>query len=61
MSEITLEDLREHARKFLFQHSLETLFYGNLTATMANKMANSIIVARREFLQNYVKQFQNGK
>ena len=24
-------------------------------------MADSIIVARRDFLQNYVKQFQNGK
>ena len=24
-------------------------------------MADSIIVARRDFLQNYVKQFENGK
>ena len=32
-----------------------------LDAVTANKMADSIIVARRDFLQNYVKQFQNGK
>ena len=61
MSGLVLDDLRNHARTFLFEHSLETLFYGNLTITTANKMADSIIVARRDFLQNYVKQFQNGK
>ena len=61
MSEITLDDLCNHAKTFLLQHSLESLFYGNLTATTANKMANSIIVARKDFLQCYIKQFQNGK
>ena len=61
MSGLVLDDLRNHARTFLFEHSLEALFYGNLTITTANKMADSIIVARRDFLQNYVKQFQNGK
>ena len=61
MSGLVLDDLRNHARTFLLEHSLETLFYGNLTITTANKMANSIIAVRRDFLQNYVKQFQNGK
>ena len=61
MSGLVLDDLRNHARTFLFDHSLEALFYGNLSIKMANKMADSIIAARRDFLQNYVKQFQNGK
>lgn len=55
LTEIGIEDLRTHVHSFLAQHSLEALFYGNLTVTTANKMANSIILARRDFLEKYVK------
>ena len=57
MSQISVQDLRSHAKTFLFSHSLESLFYGNLTLDTANKMANTIIMARRNFLENYVKEF----
>lgn len=54
MSEITLEELQGHAKDFLVKHSLESFFYGNLSVTTANKMANSIILARRDFLECYI-------
>jgi hypothetical protein len=61
MSGLVLDNLHDHVPTPLFDHSLETLFYGNLTASTANKIANSIIEARKDFLQNYVKKFQNYK
>ena len=60
MAEITLENLQHHTQEFLCQHSLEILYYGNLTSAMANKMTNSIIVSRKNYLQYFLKQFQNG-
>lgn len=54
MSEIKLEELQGHAKDLFVKHSLESFFYGNLSVTTANKMANSIILARRDFLECYI-------
>ena len=41
----------EFRRDFLLNLSLETLFYGNLNLEGANRMGNSIITARKDFLE----------
>ncbi len=61
LKELKVEDLHGHVRNFLSSLSIESLFYGNLTVSMANQMADSIILARKDFLQKYVKDLQTKK
>ena len=56
MHGLTVEDLRDYASSFLLNHSLECLFFGNLTVAVANKMANAIIAARKDFLERHIKE-----
>ena len=55
LSTVTYDDVLSYANDFLLHHSVECFFYGNLTLSRAEDMANIAIEARKSYLEERVK------
>jgi secreted Zn-dependent insulinase-like peptidase len=55
MGQIEADQVKQYARIFLLNHSVECFFYGNLCLEGVNRMTNAAIEARRDFLQAFAK------